>query len=359
MEVQKYDYIIVGQGLVGSILALNLLNRNKRILVIDDGHKTSSSTIAAGIVNPITGRSYVKSWMIDTLLQSVKNTYSSIAKKLDVNIFHNREVKRVLFSVKNENAWLARYGQIEYRNYMSENIEINYRSDVIHNQGSLGTVLGGGQLDTRLFLKKVRHFLESSDSYLSKQFDHEQLVMQADYISYHNRSADKLIFAEGHTVINNPFFKYLPFDPVKGEALIIYAPDLKLNVNYRDSIFISPLGDDTFWCGAGYNKQWIDDNPSQSEYDRIAEILAKVIKCDYKIIDHRAGIRPATKTRKPLIGQHPVHKSLYICNGMGAKGTSLAPYLCNRFLESLEGGQAFDIEECNIDKYAQLYSLTQ
>ncbi len=359
MAIQKYDYIIVGQGIVGSILALNLLNRKKSILVIDDGHKTSSSTTAAGIVNPITGRSYVKSWMIDTLLPAVKDTYLSFSEVLGAPLYHDRDVKRVLFSVKNENAWLSRYGQQEYQDYMSKDIESYFKSDVIHNQGSVGTVLSGGQLDTRMFLREVRQYLESSNSYLHAQFDHDILEPKTKGISYQNHFADKLIFAEGFAVIHNPFFNYLPFDPVKGEALIIHAPDLKLEHNYRDSIFISPLGHDDYWCGAGYNKQWTDDLPSQLEYDRIAQILAKLIKCDYKIIDHRAGIRPATKTRKPLLGQHPVHKSLYICNGMGAKGTSLAPYICDRFLASLEGEVAFDLDECNIQKYAHLYSLTQ
>ncbi len=35
MKTKRVDYIIVGQGLVGSAVVLQLLKRNKRILVID------------------------------------------------------------------------------------------------------------------------------------------------------------------------------------------------------------------------------------------------------------------------------------------------------------------------------------
>ena len=59
---RKLDYIIVGQGLVGSAVALQLLRRNKKILVIDRPLANSSSRIAVGLFNPITGRANSSHW---------------------------------------------------------------------------------------------------------------------------------------------------------------------------------------------------------------------------------------------------------------------------------------------------------
>ena len=58
-EYMTYDYLIVGQGLAGSCMALQLLKRGKKILVIDQPHTNSSSMVAAGMFNPGTfaGRS--------------------------------------------------------------------------------------------------------------------------------------------------------------------------------------------------------------------------------------------------------------------------------------------------------------
>ena len=61
------DYLIVGQGIAGTLTAFQLLERNKKICIIDDGNKTSSSSVAAGMINPVTGRKYVKSWMIEKI----------------------------------------------------------------------------------------------------------------------------------------------------------------------------------------------------------------------------------------------------------------------------------------------------
>jgi glycine/D-amino acid oxidase-like deaminating enzyme len=69
---EQLDYIIVGQGIAGSMVAHFLLQKGKKILVIDQYNPTSSSNIAAGVVNPVTGRKMVKTWMIDDLLPFAK-----------------------------------------------------------------------------------------------------------------------------------------------------------------------------------------------------------------------------------------------------------------------------------------------
>jgi glycine/D-amino acid oxidase-like deaminating enzyme len=84
---EQLDYIIVGQGIAGSMVAHFLLQKGKKILVIDQYNPTSSSNIAAGVVNPVTGRKMVKTWMIDDLLPFAKKTYSALEKQLQVSFF--------------------------------------------------------------------------------------------------------------------------------------------------------------------------------------------------------------------------------------------------------------------------------
>ena len=49
------DVIIIGQGLVGSLLAIACQWAGLNALVIDNAHKDSSTKIAAGIMNPLIG----------------------------------------------------------------------------------------------------------------------------------------------------------------------------------------------------------------------------------------------------------------------------------------------------------------
>jgi len=53
--VEDKDFILVGQGLAGTLLAHFLKAAGQRILVIDQPNENTASQIAAGIINPVTG----------------------------------------------------------------------------------------------------------------------------------------------------------------------------------------------------------------------------------------------------------------------------------------------------------------
>jgi len=63
--VNKVDFIIVGQGLAGTLLAYDLISNNKKILIIDKNLKASSSKVAAGMINPVAMKSVaLHLWLI-------------------------------------------------------------------------------------------------------------------------------------------------------------------------------------------------------------------------------------------------------------------------------------------------------
>jgi glycine/D-amino acid oxidase-like deaminating enzyme len=64
-------------------------------------------------------------------------------------------------------------------------------------------------------------------------------------------------------------------------------------------------------------------------------VLNNWIKLPYKVVSHKAAVRPATLERRPFAGFHPVHSNIGILNGMGTKGTSLAPFFANQLVQRL------------------------
>ena len=59
------DYIIVGQGICGTLMSYYLQKEGKNIMVVDEAKPNTASLVASGIINPITGRGMVKTWMIN------------------------------------------------------------------------------------------------------------------------------------------------------------------------------------------------------------------------------------------------------------------------------------------------------
>ncbi|MEZ5054264.1 MAG: hypothetical protein R2807_05785 [Chitinophagales bacterium] len=55
----------------------------------------------------------------------------------------------------------------------------------------------------------------------------------------------------------------------------------------------------------------------------------------YDILEEKAAIRPTTKDRRPFVDQHPIHKNIFIFNGMGTVRISLSPFFANHLIDCI------------------------
>ncbi len=61
-----------------------------------------------------------------------------------------------------------------------------------------------------------------------------------------------------------------------------------------------------------------------------------MITCDFEVVDQITGIRPATADRKPLVGEHPDYRGMYICNGFGSRGVLIGPTVAGKLIDFIE-----------------------
>ena len=97
------DYLIVGQGLAGSILAWKLVQAGCRIRVMDNDHHQSSSMVAAGLINPVTGKRLVLSDDTPKHLDAALSTYQAMADQFQQTFFHPLKMLRLLKDEKQKN----------------------------------------------------------------------------------------------------------------------------------------------------------------------------------------------------------------------------------------------------------------
>ena len=123
------------------------------------------------------------------------------------------------------------------------------------------------------------------------------------------------------------------FKPVKGEWLAI---DIDFDPNYilNRGVFMIPR-EGVVRVGSTYDHQHLDHKTTEKGQKDILEKMGKIYTGEYRILDQRAGIRPATFARKPFVGVHPDYPSITMLNGLGAKGVTLAPYFANHLASHL------------------------
>jgi glycine/D-amino acid oxidase-like deaminating enzyme len=132
--------------------------------------------------------------------------------------------------------------------------------------------------------------------------------------------------------------------PAKGEILTIQCDDLPEEFILLSGIFLIPMGNKKFRAGSTYEWNFPHELPTDEGKLKLLKLLDEFLKLPYSVIDHRAGVRPTVKDRRPLIGSHPEHENVFLFNGMGTKGVQLIPYFADHFVGVLEKGKTLSGE---------------
>jgi len=336
MSKKIVDYIIIGQGICGTFLSWNLIKAGKTVLVIDEPSPFSASKVASGVINPVTGRRIVRTWEIETLMPYAVQAYTEMGNKLGLNLirqcnvldFHSTPQIKLAFNERlpNETTYLK----------LPENP--NHWNEYFIPSFGIGEINPCWLVDIRAMLDGWGKKLIELDALLNIPFNLSDTLILEDQIIYNDYTSNKIIFCDGTTGFNNPYFHLLPFAPNKGEALIASIPDLPSTHIYKQGISIVPWKEGLFWIGSSYEWNFTDSNPTAAFKNKIEHQLNHWLKLPYSIVDHLASVRPANMERRPFIGFHPIHSSIGIMNGMGTKGCSLAPFFANQFTESILNG---------------------
>ncbi|MCB1197855.1 MAG: FAD-dependent oxidoreductase, partial [Deltaproteobacteria bacterium] len=102
-----FDIIIIGQGLAGSLLAHALEKKGENILVLDDDHQTASSSIAAGMINPITGHRPNKDPLFDLYLEQALQTYQELENDFGQRFIQPQKQIRIFNNKAQRHQWLT------------------------------------------------------------------------------------------------------------------------------------------------------------------------------------------------------------------------------------------------------------
>ncbi len=335
----EVDLLVIGQGLAGSALAMRALQRNYKVLVMDEPGRNITSRVAAGLFNPVTGRKMSKTWLADELFPSLHRYYTEVEQLTGERFFYPMPIYRAFGSAEEQNEWMGKSAGDAYDAYIdSVSTGPAFGDNVNDRQGGM-TLKQCGYLDTQRYLDAVREHLTTRAGYIEHRFDPLKLEIGLTHVRYGARPvrARKIVFCQGVHGASNPWFGTLPVRSLKGEFLTIQC-ELENSVILNRGVYMVPgpwVGE---WrVGATFNRD--DHQPDASAWARqeLTRKLEDLIRLPYRVTGQQWGFRPTTPDRRPLLGAHPKHESLIIFNGLGTKGVSLAPYFSEVLIRWMEG----------------------
>lgn len=350
----KVDFIIVGHGLASVAVVEHLRKYDASFLVYSDENPNSSSKVAAGLYNPVTGRKMKQTWIAEQLFPYLEEFYGDLEKSLNADFLHKKAIYRPFLSLEDQNDWMAKENKNDF--FIKKTFTSSQFSEFITDDFGGILLEQSGFLDVKEMLNHHKLRLIEDKQFLHEKFEYKQLVVQENRIKYKDIEGENIIFCDG-PLSQNPFFDWLPTAPVKGEILHIKTEKpLPDDVIFNRGVFIvkNPQHD-YYRVGATYEWKNLDYTPTEKARKQLTDKLDDLLNIKYEIIDQVAGIRPASKDRRPLIGNHPEMKNVFIFNGLGTKGVSLAPYFAHQFVESIINLKKLN-DEVNINRYYPLYS---
>jgi glycine/D-amino acid oxidase-like deaminating enzyme len=348
------DILIIGQGICGSFLSWYLHKEGKKVLVIDNNDSNASSRIAAGIINPVTGRRMVTVWMVDEVLPNAWNAYNEIGQELGITAISQKNIIDFFPNPFMRESFLQKIESGDQ--YVHAFPEQNHFNHLFRYEFGCGEIRPVYLVHLEALLPAWREELKNKQALLEDTFDITQLKTEGEGIRYKDITAQKIIFCDGTSSFENPYFRQLPFAPNKGESMVIRVPELPPYHIYKKSMLLAPMQEPgMYWVGASYVWDFDNATPTKEFRDKTEQVLKEWLKVPFTIEEHRSGLRPATLERRPFAGFHPAHPAIGILNGMGTKGYSLAPYFARQLTDHLCYGGTI-APEADVSRFKKILS---
>lgn len=345
--------IVVGGGLAGICIAHQLEDHNISFKIIDRG-VNHSTQVAGGMINPMTFRRLVKTWRCDEFIPFLKEYYPRIEHKIQQPFFYPIKLRRLHSSKEEREMWNEKVSDTAYSSYISLADKDDKAPEYVLKTFGNAFVNTPGYIDAKRFLTYNLQYFEKKGCLAIERFDFADLNPEDK--TYKGEKFTHLIFAEGYEGEDNPYFGYLPFKNAKGEVLTLTSETLKTDEILNRKCFVLPTVDGVFKLGSTYAWNTKDFSPTDEGKQELLEMYHQLSTAPIEIVSHEAGIRPTASDRRPMIGEHPENKGLFIFNGLGAKGFTYAPYFATEFVEFLCGKGEID-EEVNIQRFYKKHYL--
>jgi len=334
-EQQEIDFLIVGQGLAGTLLGHFLLEGGSSIMILDEYRPYTSSRVAGGLFHPVTGRRIVKSWMVDILYDFALEFYSKQEQFFHTKFFFPKDLLEILSSTHEFNVWSERLDDPSINQFLADQPDKSLYENKLKEFFKTISLNGSGWMNIARYLEVSFQYFAKLKIIESGKFKMGELEISGSEFRYGHINAKNIIFCEGSDALHNPLWNWLPFNPSKGEVITISAPLLPEDYILLKGLFLIPLGNHRFCVGSTYTWDYQDELPTEEALQNLKSKLKNLINVPFEIVDHKSAIRPTTKDRRPLIGEHPKLKNVYMFNGLGTKGVLLGPYFANEFAQFL------------------------
>lgn len=303
-------------------MALNLHAKGEKVLLIGHPNGDRCSSVAAGLMNPIVPKGVASTWKRDEIFSQILPYYQNLQRLLKTEVLQQINIHQLMSNASMRNEWQKACEKIENKAVVEEREDGVFEIKPVY------------RLNVSLFLEATKRYFNERKVYVERDLNHADIRCDK-IIEYGEYSSDKLLFCEGHELMNNPFFNYLPLSHSSG-VIGEYSLDHTFSLAHiiRRKKWCIPTKKGTYLVGSTFVNNDFSLSPTEREQNEIEEDLSNWTK-NFQCKKLNKGLRPIVGDRRPLLGKHHKYSNLFVYNGLGSKGCSLSALFCPMLTEHM------------------------
>lgn len=335
----RCKYLIVGQGIAGTLLSFLLWKNNQSFIVIDETPQTPiASRVAGAVINPVNVNQWTAVSGYPSHLETALSIYHALEETLGLTLI--RKMSMLVFPESDEDWHQFENRKDQLKDYIQESDDKEWAmaEKLFHFDYGMVKVAPVWKVNAIQLLSGWTGFLKCRGLLIGNHWDAKECEIQNNHIRYKGIEAERIVFCDGARGADNPYLSNLSFTRNRGEALLLSVPDLPMHNIYHHHLRLVPAEDGLFWCGSNYRWQFEDLLPDQEWRKETEKRLREWLTVSFETIDHQVAERPTTAGQHVFATCHPAIPSIAIFNGLGTKGFSQGPSWALNLYAQLVGG---------------------
>lgn len=317
-------------------------NRGIDFVIADRPINETASRVAAGLVNPLTGRAFRPGWRQEECLSAADSFYTETECLLDGNWWQKTPIYREIADEDQLEIWEER---------QVDEIASRYAGPLFpwpdgwQGKGRAAYTRGSAVLHVEGLVNSLRDHWLKTGRFVEAEIGFKDILEKEDGFFWNGSFFSHVVWCTGWEAGTHPEMQPLKGRPSKGTIIDLVFPELEWNagVLHFGHWLVHHQG---MWrFGATYAWSW--ENPYEAEMPAVQELmndLARRYDGRVDMIKARAAIRPIVRRSQPVAGPIPGLKNQYVFSGLGSKGVTTAPWSAGVLADHLQNGRDIPVD---------------
>ncbi|RMF33321.1 MAG: FAD-binding oxidoreductase [Chlorobiota bacterium] len=330
------DVAILGLGIAGATLAVELRNRGLRVCAFDDPERPPVSRGAAGLIAPIAG---LRLGVLDEWHQWWDHASAFYGS---MQAFEPLACYRLLYGEDERTYWQRKRQRRTEENLAYEGTLPDLIADCISRPSGIVAIRTAARVDVVRVLETVARILDAEGMLSHRCVREDEISPCSAGWCVAGVECAHVVFCQGPALAISARFGWLPRMFARGQRVAgalehpIAPEPVWLSIRGKSLL----LEGRSFSFGSTFDWETTAPIVTEESTEHLRRQLEQYLRVPFRIEHAWAGIRPIIADLKPVLGEHPEYRRWWLFNGLGSRGLLLAPRLASILADAIVSGSA-------------------